>query len=157
MSGTRTAVLAAALLGCAAGVHAQTVTRQSIDLATARKIVAAAEAEATKNNWALSIAVVDNAGKLVYFQRMDETPLGTIEVAQGKAETAVNFRMPTGNLAQAVAQGGGMLTIRNMVALPGGYPIMIDGKLVGAIGVSGGMRGEDDLAAAAALKVLEKK
>lgn len=153
------AVAALAFAGMAGAQNApQTIARASVSLATAKKIIAAAEAEAVKNGWALTFTIVDDAGRLVCFQRMDEAPLGTIEVSQGKAQTAVKFRAPTKMVQDMVTQGGpAMLTLGDITAVTGGYPIMIDGKLVGAIGVSGGLRGEDDLAAAAGLTVVEKK
>jgi uncharacterized protein GlcG (DUF336 family) len=158
MSFAKVTAFALLFLAGATAAVGQTLLRPSIDLVTAKKIVAAAEAEAVKNGWSLSISVVDEAGKLVHFVRMDEAPLGTIDVSRGKAETAVNFRMPTKALGEVVGQGAsGLLSVKGMIALPGGVPILIDGKLVGAIGVSGGMRGEDDLAAAAGLKVLATK
>lgn len=152
------ALASASIVSAQSKADAQTVARASINLATAKKIVAAAEAEAVKNGWALTFSIVDSAGRLVHFQRMDDAPLGTIEVSQGKAETAIKFGVPTKVVQDMVAQGGAaMLTLGKITAVAGGFPIMIDGKMAGAIGVSGGMRGEDDLSAAAGLKILEKK
>jgi glc operon protein GlcG len=118
---------AALLLSVFAVVSAQaqnaplTISRTSVSLATAKKIVAAAEAEAVKNGWQLTFTILDDSGRLVYFQRMDEAPLGTIEVSQGKALTAVKFRVPTKMVQEMVTQGGpAMLTLGDITAVTGG-------------------------------------
>jgi glc operon protein GlcG len=152
-------ILATAFVAGAGAAEAPIVLdRASISLAGAKKVVAAAEAEAVKNGWALTFTIVDDGGRLVYFVRMDGAPLGTIEASRGKAETAIKFRAPTKMVQDMVAQAGpAILSAGEITALAGGYPIMADGKLIGAIGVSGGFRGEDDAAAAAGLKAIEKK
>jgi glc operon protein GlcG len=117
-----------------------------IGLAAAKKAMAAAEAEAAKNNWPVAIAVVDSAGQLVLFQRQENTQIGSIDVAIGKAKTANDFRRPTKVLENAIAGGGAglrLLSIRNLSPLEGGVPIIADGKIIGAVGVSGVLSSQD--------------
>jgi uncharacterized protein GlcG (DUF336 family) len=100
----------------------------------------AAEAEATKNNWAMAIAILDSTGHVVMRHRFDNTQYGSIPVAEDKARTALDFRRPSKMFEDLVAQGGiGLrtLAIRGAAPLEGGLPIIVDGKIVGAIGVSG--------------------
>lgn len=119
--------------------------------AGAQAAIAAAVKTATDNGWGSSIAVVDNAGRLLAFHRTDGAPLGTIDVAQGKALTAIKFKAPTDFIAQMVSKSAALATIPDIVAVPGGYPILKDGQVIGAIGVSGGMAGEDDIIAKAGI------
>jgi uncharacterized protein GlcG (DUF336 family) len=110
-----------------------------ISIAAAKRVMAAAEAEASKNNWGVSIAIVDSGGNLVMLHRLDNAQLSSIRIAEAKARAAVEFRRPTKALEDAVAGGGvGMrvLTFGTCVA-EGGLPIMTDGRIIGAIGVSG--------------------
>jgi len=118
----------------------------SINLDGARKAIAAAEAEAKKNSWPMAIAVVDTAGQLVAFARMDNTQVASLDIAIGKAKTANNFKRPTKALQDVLAQGGAglrLLAVRDGLPLEGGVPIMADGKIVGAIGVSGMASNQD--------------
>ena len=111
-----------------------------ISLEQAKKVIAAAEAEAQKNNWPVAITVVDSGGFLVAMQRLDNTQLGSIAVAEDKARTSVLFRRPSKAFEDAVGGGGiGLRTLGLRGATPyeGGVPIFVDGKLIGAIGVSG--------------------
>ena len=108
-------------------------------LEAAKKVMAAAEAEAMKNNWGVAIAIVDSGGNLVMLQRLDNTQLSAVRIAEAKARTAVEFRRPTKVLEDAVAGGGvglRVLTFGASVA-EGGVPIVSRGKIVGGIGVSG--------------------
>lgn len=117
-----------------------------ISAEAAKKIAAAAIAEARKNSWAMAIAVVDTGGYLVYFERMPDTQLGSVEVAIEKAKSAALFRRPTKSFQDAVAAGGeGLRILRLTGAMPveGGIPIIVDGKLVGAVGASGGSSDQD--------------
>jgi glc operon protein GlcG len=117
-----------------------------ITLDLAKKAVAAAEAEATKNGWSMAIAVVDSGSKLVAFARMDNTQLGSIDIAMGKATTSNNLKRPTKALQDGVAQGGVNLRLigqPGITPLEGAVPILIDGKIVGAIGVSGALSSQD--------------
>ncbi|WP_341315942.1 heme-binding protein [Paraburkholderia sp. IMGN_8] len=116
------------------------------NLADARRVVDAAEEEATRYGWPMVIAVVDSGGYLVLQQRLDGAQLGSIDVARQKAETAVLFRRPTRVFEDALAQGGlhlRLLGMNNLVPLDGGIPLIRDGAVVGAIGVSG-MRSDQD-------------
>ena len=125
---------------------------------TAKKVAAAAIAEARKNNWAMAVAVVDTGGYLVYFERMQDTQLGSVEVAIDKAKSAALFRRPTKSFQDTVAGGGAglrMLGLTGAVPVEGGIPLIVDGKLIGAVGASGGSSDQDGLTAqagAAALK-----
>jgi glc operon protein GlcG len=112
----------------------------AITLEQAKKVMAGAEAEATKNKWNVVIAVLDSGGNLVALQRMDGAQWGSIEVAREKAYSAVAFRRPTKAFEDAIGQGGVNLRILRLPGaspLEGGLPIVVDGKLVGGIGVSG--------------------
>ena len=123
-----------------------------ITLEAAKKAVAAAEAEAKKNNWWMAIAVVDTAGKLVAFERMDNTQMASIEIALGKATSANNLKRPTKVLQDALAAGGAgvrFLALPGALPIEGGIPIVADGKIIGAIGVSGAASAEDAVCATA--------
>lgn len=121
-------------------------------LAQAQAIMAAAEQEAHRNGWAVAIAVVDSSSQLVMLQKLDGTQHSSVEVAIGKARTAVNFRRPTKHYEDAIAAGGGglrFLAMPGMVPFEGGFPIVADGAIVGGIGVSG-VRSDCDARIAAA-------
>jgi uncharacterized protein GlcG (DUF336 family) len=129
-----------------------------IGIEAARRVAAAAAAEAHKNGWLMAIAVVDPAGTLVYYEKADNTQLGSARVAIDKARSAALFKRPTKAFQDALAAGGaGLRILRLEGAMPveGGVPLMSEGKLVGAIGVSGDLSEHDGqcaTAAAAALK-----
>src|SRR6202048_743289 len=113
-----------------------------ISLDAAKKAMAAAEAEAVKNNWPMAVVILDSTGHTVMTHKLDNTQYGSIRVAEDKAHTALDFRRPSKVFEDLVAQGGiGMRTLRLHGATPiqGGVPIMADGKIVGAIGVSGAL------------------
>ena len=115
-------------------------------LDAAKKIAAPALAEAARNNWAMAVAVVDGAGDLVYFERMDATQAGSVVVAIDKARSAARFKRPTKAFQDVLAAGGDgwrVLGLQGAVPVEGGIPIVIDGKIVGAIGVSGGTSPQD--------------
>jgi uncharacterized protein GlcG (DUF336 family) len=117
-----------------------------ITLEAAKKVVAGAEAEAKKNNWQVVIAVLDSGGNIVLVQRLDGTQIGSIEIAREKAYSAVAFRRPTKVWEDLLGQGGANLRLLRLTGaspLDGGLPIVMDGKLVGGIGVSG-MTGQQD-------------
>jgi glc operon protein GlcG len=117
----------------------------------AKAVAAAAVAEAKKNNWRMAFAIVGPAGDLVYFEKMDGTQLASVEISQGKARTAVLFRRPSKAFADQYAAGNTAFTTfpEKPVASEGGLPIIVNGKIVGAIGASGGTGQQDGLAAAA--------
>ena len=124
----------------------------------AKKVASAAIAEAHKNQWKMAVAVVDVGGHLVYFERMQDAQIGSVELAIEKAKTSALFRRPTKLFQDGVAGGGeGLRLLRLTGAIPidGGAPIIQDGKVVGAIGISGGsgeQDGETSKAGAAAIR-----
>jgi uncharacterized protein GlcG (DUF336 family) len=130
-----------------------------ISLEQAKKVIAAAEAEAKKNNWNMVIAVLDSGANLVMLERMDGTQLGSIEVAKDKAYSAVLYRRPTKVLQDVLEKGGLNLRVLKLSgALPfeGGIPILVDGKIIGAVGVSGGASEQDAQVAKAGADALTK-
>ena len=126
----------------------------------ARKAIAGAVADARKQNLPMAIAVVDTAGQLVAFERMDNTQYGSIAVSNDKASSAALFRRPT-KVFQDVLAGGGaglrVLTLRGANAVEGGIPLMLDGKIIGAIGVSGGSAEQDGVVAKAGQDAMAAK
>ncbi len=111
-----------------------------ISLDAAKKAMAAAEVEAKKSNWPVAIAIVDTTGSLTMLLKLDSTQTASVEIAIGKARTAMDFRRPTKALQDAIAGGGAglrLLALNNATPLEGGVPIIVDGKIVGGIGVSG--------------------
>ena len=127
-------------LVCAAlapAVHAQLADKKVLNLDGARKIAAAAEAEALKNKWNVVIAVVDDGGHLLYLQRMDGTQTGSIDVAIGKARTAMAFKRPTKVFDELAKTRPAILTLGDVTLLEGGVPIKAGDQFVGAVGVSG--------------------
>ena len=127
----------------------------SISLDAAKTIAARALAEARRNNWLMAVAVVDIAGDLVYFERMDGTQAGSTVVSIDKARSAARFKRPTKAFQDMLAGGGeGMrvLGIGGAVPVEGGVPIVDDGKITGAIGVSGGTSAQDGQCARAGVE-----
>jgi uncharacterized protein GlcG (DUF336 family) len=117
-----------------------------IGLEAAKQIMTAAEAEAAKNNWGMAIAILDSTGHFVMLHKMDNTQYGSIAAAEDKARSALYFRRPTKVFEDLVAQGGlGLRTLNLRYASPleGGLPLIVDGKIVGAIGVSGALSTQD--------------
>ena len=112
----------------------------AITLEQAKKIMAGAEAEAKKNSWPVVIAILDSGGQVVMLHRLDNAQWGSNEVAREKAHSAVAFRRPTKVFQDLIAQGGANLRLLNLSGasmLEGGIPIVVDGKIVGGVGVSG--------------------
>ena len=112
----------------------------------AKKAAAAALAEARKNNWTMAAAIVDPAGDLVYFEKIDGTQAASVLIAQDKARSAARFKRPTKALQDVLAAGGEglrLLALQGAVPVEGGLPILIDGKIIGAIGLSGGTSQQD--------------
>jgi glc operon protein GlcG len=117
-----------------------------VTLENARKAAAPALAEAEKNHWNVAVAVVDTGGNLVYYEKMDNTQLGSANVAIEKARTAALFKRPTKAFQDTLAGGGDglrVLSLKGVVAVEGGIPLVMDGKIVGAIGVSGATSAQD--------------
>ena len=124
-----------------------------IGLDLARKIAAGAEAESKKNGWRMAIAIVDNHGFLVYYERMDDTQTASVQIALDKAKTAAMFRRPSKAFEDGIAKGRvALLGLNGATPIEGGLPIMSGGKVIGAIGVSGANSDQDAAAAAAGLK-----
>ena len=123
-----------------------------VTLERAKRLVAAAEAEARRHDFLMAFAIVEPSGALVAFERMDGVQYGSLEVAQAKARSAALFRRPSKAFADTVSQGKvGVMTLPGAVAVEGGIPIVVDGRIVGAIGVSGGTSEQDGAVAMAAL------
>lgn len=117
-----------------------------ISLENARKAAAPALAEAAKNNWNVAVAIVDPAGNLIYYEKMDNTQLGSANIAIDKARSAALFKRPTKAFQDALAAGGDsvrILRLQGVVPVEGGIPLVADGKIVGAIGVSGATSAQD--------------
>jgi uncharacterized protein GlcG (DUF336 family) len=130
----------------------------SINLDTAKKIAASAIAEARKNHWTMAVAVIDTGGHLVYFEKMDGTQTGSVRVAISKGRSAVLFKRPTKAFQDMVAAGGEglrMLRLEGAIPIEGGLPLLMDGKIVGAIGVSGGTSQQDGVVAKAGADTLK--
>jgi uncharacterized protein GlcG (DUF336 family) len=131
-------------------------TTKFITLEDAKKAMAAAEAEARKNNWNVAIAIVDAGASLILFEKIDDTQLGSVNVAIGKAKTAVGFKRPTKALEDLIAGGRQVfLAVEGITPLQGGLPVMADGKLIGGVGVSGVLSTQDEQVAQAAVNVLQ--
>jgi uncharacterized protein GlcG (DUF336 family) len=131
--------------------------KNALTLADAKQIAAAAEAEALKNNWRVTIAVLDDGGNLLFLQRLDEAPLGSIVVAQEKARTALLFKRPTKVFEEIIASGRtAMLTLPGATPIEGGLPLLNNGQLIGAIGVSGVQSPQDAQIAGAGVEVAAK-
>ena len=132
-----------------------------ISLAQAKQVMAAAEEEAARHGWPMVIAIVDSTGHLLMLHRFDQAQFASVEIAQGKAQTAVNFRRATKTFEETIAAGGQglrLLGVHNMVPLEGGVPLVVDGAVVGAIGVSGMQSTQDaQVAHAGARALVESK
>lgn len=147
--------LALALAAATSPAAAQLADRKALTLEGAKRMMAAAEAEARTNNWNVAIAIVDQAGDLLMFQRFDEAPLANIEIALAKARTAVRLRQPTKRLEDNVAGGRTtLLAIEGAMPLEGGVPILVDGRVIGAVGVSGVASANDARIAQAGIDAL---
>jgi glc operon protein GlcG len=130
----------------------------SITLDQAKKVAEAALAPARANNWTVVVAIVDPGGYLVCLEKLDQTQVGSIAIAESKARSAAIFKRPTKVFQERLARGGdGLLVLRLKGAIPveGGVPIIVDGKLIGALGVSGGSSAEDEVCAEAGAAALD--
>jgi len=131
--------------------------KKALTLAVAKRIAAAAEEVANKNNWNMFVAVVDDGGNLMYLERMDDSQLASLDVSIAKARCALLFKRPTKALEDAVAGGRAVvMTLPNAVPAEGGLPLMAHGKIVGAIGISGATSPQDGIVAKAGADELEK-
>jgi uncharacterized protein GlcG (DUF336 family) len=134
---------------------ADLATKRTLTLEVARQIAAAAEKHAGENQWNVCIAIVDDGGHLVYFQRLDGTQYGSVNVSQRKAQTAIGFKRPSKTFEEGVAGGrNALLGLPGAVPLEGGLPLVIDGEMIGAIGVSGVTAQQDGMIAQAGVDSL---
>jgi uncharacterized protein GlcG (DUF336 family) len=150
-------LLAALLAAFAAPASAQEKRPEygtAVNAAGAKKIAGDVLAECQKNGWNVAVAVVDNHGFLVYFERMDNTQMASMDIAVGKARAAATYRRPTRVFAEGINKGGvATATLPGVFASPGGLPIMVDGKVTGAVGVSGVTGDQDEQCAKAGLGI----
>lgn len=122
----------------------------SLNIATAKKLAAGTIAECQKNNWNVAVAVVDTAGGLVYFERMEDTQTASLDIAIMKAKAAATYRRPTRAWVDAISKGGpAVMSLPGVVASPGGVPVFVGGKVTGAVGVSGVTGDQDEQCAKA--------
>lgn len=130
-------------------------TKKCLTIAAAKRIAAAAQKECVKNNWNMFIAIVDDGGNLMYLERMDGAQLGSLQVSIEKGRSALLFKRPTKALEDAVA-GGRVVVMKLASAIPveGGLPLLADGEIVGAIGISGGTSPQDGQVAQAGVEEL---
>ena len=129
-----------------------------MNLEIATKVVNAAMAEAKKNGWNLAIAVTTNGGHLVHFSRMDNTQFGSIKIAQHKARASATFKRPTKAFADAIAANPAnvaLLSLDDVIASEGGVPLMLNGKMIGAVGCSGATGAQDGVACTAGANALK--
>jgi uncharacterized protein GlcG (DUF336 family) len=159
MQTLKQAGLAATLLVAATFSYAQVPQYgPNVTLDQARKAIAGAEADAKKQGLPMAIAIVDTAGQLVAFQRAENTQTASIQVSQDKAVSAAMYRRPTKAFQDVVAGGGAglrVLTLTKASAVEGGIPLTVDGKIIGAIGVSGGTSDQDGVVAKAGVDALK--
>ncbi len=134
---------------------ANVTNTKALTLEGAKAIGAAAEAEATKNGWKVAIAVVDTGGHPLYLARMDGAPVASFKGAQAKAWTAATFGRPTKMLDDGVAAGRTqMLAFPDMLPIEGGVPVVVDGQIIGAVGVGGATAAQDGQIAQAGIAAL---
>jgi uncharacterized protein GlcG (DUF336 family) len=129
----------------------------TISLEDAKKAAAQAIAEARKNNWTMAVAVVDPSGTLIYYEKMDNTQNGSADVSISKARSAARFKRPTKAFQDALAAGGTglrILRIEGAIPVEGGIPLILEGKIVGGIGLSGGTSEQDGQCAKAGVDAL---
>ena len=145
------------LLLCTVTLGAQQLsTKRTLNLAVAKQIVAASEKEAMKNGWQMFITVVDDGGTIIYLERLDDAQIGSFEVSIEKAETALKFKRPSKAFEDLVAGGhNNIIKLPGALPVEGGIPLMADGKVIGAIGVSGGTSQQDAQVAQAGVTALE--
>jgi glc operon protein GlcG len=169
----RMLALACALAVAAGVAFAQTAAPQSQDVESttlppygppitldqAKRVMAAAELQAAENTWQVAITILDSGGNLVMFHKIDNAQLSAVTVSEGKARTALEFKRPSKDLDDAIARGGAgnrLLALKNITPIEGGMPIILDGKIVGAIGVSGAISAQDSQVAKAGVDALTK-
>ena len=160
-SRTTKILLVLALAFCALGMEAQMLPNPygpPITVENAKKAAAAALAEAVKNHWTMAVAIVDPNGTLIYYEKMDNTQLGSTNVSINKARSAALYKRPSKAFQDALASGGAgmrVLGLEGAVPVEGGVPILSDGKIIGAIGVSGDTSDHDGVCATAGAAVIK--
>jgi glc operon protein GlcG len=130
-----------------------------ITLDQAKRAMAAAELEAAKNSWQVAITILDSGGNMIMFHRVDNAQLSATTVSEGKARTALEFKRPSKALDDAIAAGGAgmrLLALKDITPLEGGIPVVVDGKIIGAIGVSGALSSQDAQIAKAGADALNR-
>ena len=152
--------IALGLLALAPVVRGSAAVQYGLSVSSndAKRILAAAEAEAVKNQWNMVIVILDTGGHLVAFLRMDGAPLASVDIAQGKAYTAVAFGRPSKSFQDSLATGGENLRILKLPGVTpaeGGLPLIVEGKVIGSIGVSGATSAQDAQVGAAGAAVLK--
>ena len=139
----------------AAGLSQAQSYGTDITVEVAKKVAAGTVAECAKNNWRVAVAVVDTHGTLVYFERIDDTQYGSVDIAIKKANAAARFRRSTRAFVDAITKfGPAVMTLPGMIASPGGLPIVSGGKIIGAVGVSGVTGDQDEQCAKAGISSL---
>ena len=157
MSTTKTLIqLTTALaLSVAAGALQAQSYGADIGVEAAKKVAAGTVGECAKNSWRVAVAVVDTHGALVYFEKMDDTQIASIKIAITKARAAATFRRPTRVFADGIAKGNNAIaTLPGVIGSPGGVPIVVGGKMIGAVGVSGVTGDQDEQCAKAGVSSL---
>jgi len=130
-----------------------------ITLDQAKRVMAAAELEAAKNSWQVGITILDSGGNMVMFHKIDNAQLSAFATSEGKARTAIEFKLPSKALDDAIANGGAgmrLLALKDITPLQGGLLVEVDGKIVGAVGVSGALSAQDEQVAKAGADALAK-
>ena len=130
-----------------------------ITLDQAKRAMAASELEAAKNSWQVAITILDSGGNMVMFHKLDNAQLSAVTVSEGKARTALEFKRPSKALDDAIAAGGAglrLLALKHITPLEGGVPIVVDGRIIGSIGVSGALSAQDAQVARAGAEALTK-
>jgi uncharacterized protein GlcG (DUF336 family) len=150
-------LVGAALVAFSAGAYAQDKRPDygpDVNAVGAKKIAAGVLAECQKNGWNVAVAVVDNHGFLVYFERMNNTQTASVDIAIGKARAAATYRRTTRVFMEVINKGSpATATLPGVFASPGGLPIMADGKVIGGVGVSGATGDQDEQCSKAGLGI----
>jgi glc operon protein GlcG len=148
---------AATLLAASLAAQAQLVDKKALTLAEARKAVVAATAEAKANGWNVVIVVADDAGYPLTIDRLDNAQRPSVDIAIGKARTAALFKRPSAALEEAINKGRtALLSVDGQVFLQGGVPIVVNGEVIGAVGVSGVRADQDEQVATAGAKAINR-
>ena len=130
-----------------------------ITLEQAKRVMAAAELEAAKNSWQVAVTILDSGGNMVMFHKLDNTQLASVGLSEGKANTALRFKRPSKALDDVIAAGAAglrLLAVKDITPLEGGLPVILDGTIIGAIGVSGALSSQDAQLARAGVAEVEK-